>query len=412
MKGYSIMTDLDQTELFGPLTEFFEAEGWGVEVWPTEEEPWGIRAMYPAGSRYSENKAQINVHTNRTFAWLDQWAERNHDSVSEAGPWTGRGWRLKMAEDVKAIARKIGPLAKTDLSFDLDAAPQLDIPRMGKDELKEFVLGLCDGAVFTDRHLRGDSGVTHMVFMPLALGGIPMPDKVRALVPEKAPKPPTPDAPVLDFPAEPVERKPEKPKLPKKPVPPEPEDVPRGLMEQVEWGRIPETELDNYRAGLESFTKVLDTWKSTVLAGWEQQYGEIERQHEKAMTRWGNLEAEWKAECAKLEKGHKKHLKKHQKDLDSFQGRVVEWRAIARESERIGHLVASHYYEPLGIMWEWLRAAGPRSINGYPIFFSMRLLHKKDWLKAHRAYVKEMDRRQAWNITDDLDEDQAEEASP
>lgn len=47
----------------------------------------------------------------------------------------------------------------------------------------------------------------------------------------------------------------------------------------------------------------------------------------------------------------------------------------------------------VGILWEWLDKAGPRSINGMPMFLSVRLMHKEDWARAVVAYKKEMDRR-------------------
>jgi hypothetical protein len=47
----------------------------------------------------------------------------------------------------------------------------------------------------------------------------------------------------------------------------------------------------------------------------------------------------------------------------------------------------------IGGVWEWLSEAGPRSINGYPSFFSCRFLHKDDLEIARKAYEREMERR-------------------
>jgi hypothetical protein len=44
--------------------------------------------------------------------------------------------------------------------------------RMTADEIKDFVMGWCDGKIFTDRHCHQERDIT-MVFMVLALGGIP-----------------------------------------------------------------------------------------------------------------------------------------------------------------------------------------------------------------------------------------------
>ena len=36
----------------------------------------------------------------------------------------------------------------------------------------------------------------------------------------------------------------------------------------------------------------------------------------------------------------------------------------------------------IGVVWEYLHKAGPRGINGRPVFFSMNLLHIDDWERA------------------------------
>lgn len=50
--------------------------------------------------------------------------------------------------------------------------------------------------------------------------------------------------------------------------------------------------------------------------------------------------------------------------------------------------------DELGCIWEWWIQAGQRSINGYPSFFSMRVMHKDDWERAHKAIDAELTRRQ------------------
>lgn len=49
--------------------------------------------------------------------------------------------------------------------------------------------------------------------------------------------------------------------------------------------------------------------------------------------------------------------------------------------------------EEVALVYEYLDKAGPRSINGMPIFFSCRLLHKKDWERALPVLKAERDRR-------------------
>jgi hypothetical protein len=46
-----------------------------------------------------------------------------------------------------------------------------ELPRMSPTRLKEFVLGVCDGSIFTSNQVP-QSDIIGMVFMPLAMGGL------------------------------------------------------------------------------------------------------------------------------------------------------------------------------------------------------------------------------------------------
>lgn len=48
----------------------------------------------------------------------------------------------------------------------------------------------------------------------------------------------------------------------------------------------------------------------------------------------------------------------------------------------------------IGGFWEYYEKAGPRSINGYPIFFSCHIIGQKDLERALAAYKVEMKRRE------------------
>jgi len=50
-------------------------------------------------------------------------------------------------------------------------------------------------------------------------------------------------------------------------------------------------------------------------------------------------------------------------------------------------------FTDIALVWEWLDAAGPRSINGYPTFISCRLMHEDDWERAWKAIKIERKRR-------------------
>jgi hypothetical protein len=57
--------------------------------------------------------------------------------------------------------------------------------------------------------------------------------------------------------------------------------------------------------------------------------------------------------------------------------------------------------EDLGILYEEYSKALPRSCNGYPSFFSVRIMHRLDWKKALQVIVAEEERRKTLVIPAD-----------
>lgn len=49
--------------------------------------------------------------------------------------------------------------------------------------------------------------------------------------------------------------------------------------------------------------------------------------------------------------------------------------------------------EEIGLLWETLDKAGPRAINGCPMFTSMHIMHRLDVEIAKKAIEKEQERR-------------------
>lgn len=45
-------------------------------------------------------------------------------------------------------------------------------------------------------------------------------------------------------------------------------------------------------------------------------------------------------------------------------------------------LPPNDFLEKVGVVWEWIDKAGPRAINGMPMFFSCRFMHIADWARA------------------------------
>lgn len=56
------------------------------------------------------------------------------------------------------------------------------------------------------------------------------------------------------------------------------------------------------------------------------------------------------------------------------------------------------YADTVGLIWEFLDQAGPRGINGHPMFFSARFMHRDDWDRVRPVIQAELERRDAITI--------------
>lgn len=46
----------------------------------------------------------------------------------------------------------------------------------------------------------------------------------------------------------------------------------------------------------------------------------------------------------------------------------------------------------VGTIYEYLDEAGPRGVNGYPSFISLKMLNREDWERARKAIIAEQER--------------------
>jgi len=61
----------------------------------------------------------------------------------------------------------------------------------------------------------------------------------------------------------------------------------------------------------------------------------------------------------------------------------------------IGITFSKKATKSLAQLWEYYAKAGPRSINGYPMFWSVRMISIADWKRAKPAIDKLMEKRKA-----------------
>lgn len=243
----------------------------------------------------------------------------------------------------------------------------MDIPRQPKETLKQLVRDyLASQVIFSSQvpdHL------VHMVFMPLALGGLAYP----VAEPEV---PAEPAKPVRGF------------SRPKRPVP----------------------DVGAAREGLEAAVaesrEALD--RAEFRARWgEDTPGEVEAARE-ALTRAedalrdaeaaANRAADAAHEAALTE--HRANLAKHRLALSEWRGRMKAWR---EECEALQPKVAEWgagrdaYFDKLksdlGVIYGYRRDAMERGINGFPMLATCSLLHREDWELVRKAIDRELDRQ-------------------
>jgi hypothetical protein len=244
----------------------------------------------------------------------------------------------------------------------------VEIPRQDKESLKKLVCDFLAGQVFFSSQLR-DTNLLGMVFMPIALGALSF---------EEAP-PETPEEP-------------ERPKKlgdarPRRPVPDVSKVLPRleatvrdaaqrvmDLKFKVRWDDAPCDTLDAATKALDDAKTALDAAMSEAQRVAGAQYEElltdyrqkVQAQRER-VREWREAHAAWKVQ------------------MDAMADSVKAWEV--RKDAYYADLGSN-----LGVIYAYMRDAGPRSINGYPMFSACTLLHKADWEIVRAAILREQDR--------------------
>lgn len=244
----------------------------------------------------------------------------------------------------------------------------MTIHRLSRDELRDVVLGIVDGRIITSNQVPDD--LIGMVFMPVMFGAMTPPEGVlppRPAEPFDEPMPTTP--PALVLPDEPVE-----------PTPTEPPPYPTGQMELVRWGRLLEEDvIPPYLEAVARHEASLHEWRRTALTA-----------HDVALS-------EHRERCRVLTDEHAARIAEHAAACDAVKARNLTARAAYAEAKARWDVDAKEVYRrwtsDVGVIYEHYDKAGPRGINGYPMFVSMCILHREDWDIVRPAVQREFDRR-------------------
>ncbi len=245
---------------------------------------------------------------------------------------------------------------------------RMHIARLERTDLKQIVLDLVDGRILTSDQVPPD--MVGMVFMPILFGALSIPDGMTPPQPEE----PTP------VPLPPPPPKPEYPPAPVRAEAPSEPPYPTEKMELVRWGRLPEEDvLPPYAEAMAEHARMLAEWEATHIPLWDAAV------------------AQHKQDCDTLREDAARAVVEHQGVCDTiaarngeasmqYRARFREWEAIAKEAYR-------EWAADVGVIYEHYAKAGPRGINGYPMFMSCLILHREDWKIIREAAAREAERR-------------------
>lgn len=257
----------------------------------------------------------------------------------------------------------------------------LDLPRMSDADLIKFVDDFTSHRIFTDKHIPSpqDVGMCFMVLLFLETPKV-VSDAVNAVLPEPVGERPT--APVKPAPTVVAGLV-----LPAEPPAPEivntHQEILEDLQRKVSWGYAPQSELDELVALQGTVSIKAKEAHQAALAEWTDTCDRLKTDHQKRVD-------------AALVADEKAMAEFKQAKLDHAP-RLEEWERADTRRLIVYQKVQQHYNRVLGLVWEYLSEAGPRSVNGMPIFMSLRFMHIEDWNRARTAILREEERRK--NIT-------------
>jgi hypothetical protein len=266
--------------------------------------------------------------------------------------------------------------------------PSYPVRRMNRKEMKEFILQYCNRHIYTE--LDVPSNLLTMVFMPLALGGLAVPSQIIPEFPEPPEAPPeAPGAPDPDD-LKPVEFDKTKPDKLKK-VDPDPETV-ADITSSIDYEMADEKAMAEYLGGIEKENLTLEAQYQVALKAWKG----LKKAHTKAE----------KARIKAIKDEYAKKVGEHEEQIrdlcEDYDKQLEKYEEKLEKAEEDYHAILAHWLKGYGFVYANLKDAGPRSINGYPMFWKMSIVHKEDMKPLMEGARRELQRRA--NVDKDLDD--------
>jgi hypothetical protein len=277
----------------------------------------------------------------------------------------------------------------------------IDFDPTPPEDLKAFVLDYVGGTIFTDHHLRGhDRNMMGSVFMPVAFGAFSIGGPEEGEEPSEA---------WLQQKKLPIcGDEPKRPDPPSEPGPPVYPDEPPAPKLLVEDAGVVATLAAKEATPTTPLTTVKDIFDTDTGEGSAkvQEYREgIRLKNEWTTHEHNEALAAWEAAKVEQDQAHQLLLEEHQAAFAAWEtttaehpARHREWKRQKAITEAANQGFTATRLRNLGCLYEHLSQAGPRSINGYPIFWSVRILNRDDWQRAAAAIDRELERRDNMEI--------------
>lgn len=251
--------------------------------------------------------------------------------------------------------------------------PKLEVMRLTPESMRELVRDrLSCQIMFSDEV---PPNLLGMVFMPFLLGALNPPAEVLEKVlgsseppealPEEPPKPIHPG--YRDQAGEP----PTKPLLGR---------IPQKAQSDLEWGYLTEEEWQAIKVKVDAANQEkIREWENASMAWMEALDRDtearrlVDEEHAQAVQNWQESLSKHAEVCSQREKLREEWDEKYE--------------ALTREWTR-----------DVGVLVGDMKHSFPRSINGFPMFHAMQIVHREDWERIRAALLREQEKAKDFEI--------------
>jgi len=247
------------------------------------------------------------------------------------------------------------------------AKPRMPVPRLTEDEMREIVLDRLACKVMFSCEI--PIATRSMCLLPVAMGAFSVPGEIREAVLGSAEPPDSlpdePDKPAHPGYPDPVGDPPARPVLAK---------VPDSVLSDYDYGDITEDQMVEIRAEIEATNKArIRAWDDASHA-WHEALDEERRVRREIDEAHAEAVEAWEAS-----------LPQHAEAVEAREAAIKDW--VTRHDEAF-----SEWGADVGVIMGRMTDTLPRSVNGYPMFHRVTVIHRDDWSRIEAAIIREQKR--------------------